>query len=440
MKELHALAPEKLTNIVNSRLDSITTLKKQAGNENLFFSGTYAEHPPLTLRFSPPVITEKLAFRLDDAGPLALGGIAYTTANAATAKAVLVLGDSGAAEAIDLAGALPPDTDMFTTQEGQPPCAYLLFAEPVELASLTVINRQRQLWRNHGLSVSYTDARSQEYLLFAHRPLVTAFMHAFEASRSEYTGDATLCAAVKKLDTILLTLIYDAAPKTMSDLSIEDIALLTTIKLLVSQKIFFPREREITSHGIVRSFRFWSEKERINYLKDACDIIAALEQISPYVSFAYGSVLGFVREASGHIPHDTDHDLVILFPEGENSTYEDAYILVERHLTALGMELRGRDTNMLCTKVAGKRSGTTIDIFPGFYDEQGLARAHPTFLGKYLRLVEHFPVAKAHICGVACPIPHNAVDYLGTLFGKHWRTPLNSCFTAEHNSKLILGD
>lgn len=438
MQALHELPATTLDALLTARLQAINELKRQPEYAQLFFSGTYGGHPPLCLRFAQPVECTKICFRLqDEAEQLCLGGITLAPEEARQDKAVFSFSPEPPVFSATDAAVGQDITQAFSTSAGEAPRAYIHFAKPVRLAGMTVTNREKQLWRNHSLQISLTDAAGKEETVFEQAPLVSSFMAALAASRQEHPLAQNCVAAVQQLDTIFLTLIYDACPKAMADLNIDDVALLTKIKHRVSEAVFFPNEREITTHGIIRSFRFWSKDERVAYLSDAMDTISQLKHISPYVTFAYGSVLGFVRESDGHIPHDADHDMLVFLPEKDHENHLSALAYIEKQLQALGMQFAGREEEMLVTKVVGPRSGHDVDIFIALYDEDNFVSTQPLFLGKYLHMNMIFPTAEVTVCGLHCPVPRNAIDYLTATFGKNWRTPLNTCINAKHNEKLL---
>ncbi len=438
MKNLHVITQKALEELLDARISFMAELKERPEYDKLFFSGSYGGQRPLSLDCHPPITTRRLAFTLEGEGPLSLGGISVRTRKNGLPRAVLRLSSENGPLSTDFQCGVTVFPGIFTTGEGEAPRAYLEFSEPAAITGLTVTNRERELWRNHSLSIAYEDEEHVWRPLFSHGAQVEPYMEAVRASRYACSGDAAVLRAVETLDTILLTLMYDACPKNMMDLSISDIALLGIIKDHVSRKIFWPLEKEITPHGIIRSFRFWTETERMEYFRDAVDVVKLLEEISPEVIFVFGSVLGFVREQTCFIPHDDDHDIMIFYPESRFSSLDEAYTYTEEQMHARGLRLLRRLE--FVTKVAGPRSGKDVDVFVSLYDAQGLVAAHPYFRGKYLHMDMLFPVARSTIWGLKCNLPHNVVDYLTATYGAHWRTPLNSSFTSEHNRIHVEGE
>lgn len=438
MKNLHAITPKTLKELLDARISFMAELKERPEYDKLFFSGSYGGQEPLSLDFHPPVSTRRLAFALEGKGPLSLSGISVQTQENELPRAVLRLSSENGPASPDFQCGATVFPGIFTTGDGEAPRAYLGLSESSVITGLTVTNRERELWRNHSLSIAYEDEEHVWCPLFSHGALVERYMEAVRASRCACFGDTTVLRAVETLDTILLTLMYDACPKSMMDLSISDIALLGTIKDHVSRNIFWPLEKEITPHGIIRSFRFWPEAERMEYFKDAVDVVKRLEEISPEVIFVFGSVLGFVREQTCFIPHDDDHDIMIFYPESRFSTLDEAYGYTEEQMHKRGLRLLKRLE--FVTKVAGPRSGKGVDVFASLYDAQGFVTAHPYFRGKYLHMDMLFPAAKSTIWGLKCNLPHNVIDYLAATYGAHWRTPLNSSFTSEHNRIHVQGE
>ena len=67
---------------------------------------------------------------------------------------------------------------------------------------------------------------------------------------------------------------------------------------------------DFNAHGAKRTFRFWSNTERQNYLNRALDVINVLRSISDDICLGYGAILGHRREGR-LLQHDDDLDVLI---------------------------------------------------------------------------------------------------------------------------------
>lgn len=70
------------------------------------------------------------------------------------------------------------------------------------------------------------------------------------------------------------------------------------------------RKREWSSHGIKRTFRFWSEQEKQDYVGFSVDVVRCLQELNENASLGFGTVLGLVRDHD-LIPHDDDADVIV---------------------------------------------------------------------------------------------------------------------------------
>jgi hypothetical protein len=177
------------------------------------------------------------------------------------------------------------------------------------------------------------------------------------------------------------------------------------------------RHREWGNHGIRRTFRFWTEPQKADYIGLANELIAALTELTPQVTYGFGSVLGFVRD-SGFIPHDDDLDVLIAFP-ADGLTFEAAKQLVRTHLEPRGFTLHG---DYLSHFNVTKGELAAVDVFIGF-DEDAKVSWFPSRRGG-LKSSEVFPTKTIEICGLPCVVPADPERYLAVTYGDDWRHPI----------------
>jgi len=177
--------------------------------------------------------------------------------------------------------------------------------------------------------------------------------------------------------------------------------------------------REWTSHGIQMSFRFWAAREKSDYLAAAVEVIAALRELSPLVSFGFGFVLGVLRSGD-FIPHDDDIDVVVAFPRGaEPRRLSDLLARVREHLEAKGYRIAGDHFNHV--HVGRADWPHVFDVFVGFAEGDRVSW-FPSARGG-LALAQVFPTRDVVSHGVACPFPALPEQYLEVTYGPRWREP-----------------
>jgi hypothetical protein len=137
-------------------------------------------------------------------------------------------------------------------------------------------------------------------------------------------------------------------------------------------------------------------------------------RLTPYVTFGFGSVLGFVREGE-LIAHDDDMDLLVAFREEPDCCFKDAKMALRRHLVSDGFDVQNADypTHL---KVC------CVDVFVGFIEDNEVVSWFPSARGG-LFLSDVFPVTTKTVFDVPCRIPGNPERYLEVTYGKDWRNP-----------------
>lgn len=188
------------------------------------------------------------------------------------------------------------------------------------------------------------------------------------------------------------------------------------IRGFYSRNVLHNRELEWTGHGINRTFRFWSEEKKADYLRFTNRVLDHLDKRYD-VSLGYGSVLSIIRDED-LIPHDDDLDIIVSVNADDIITYNQALHDMNAYLEEADFRIHG-------DYVAHRHASDgvfTVDIFLGLQDGDYVSW-HPGPRNQLL-YDDVFPPSEANLFGQDCWIPRDPDRYLEVVYGKDWRTPI----------------
>lgn len=186
----------------------------------------------------------------------------------------------------------------------------------------------------------------------------------------------------------------------------------------VNTRVLYPRKLEWTSHGVRRSFRFWTPRQRQQYVDFTLDVIDALRELTGDVCLGFGSVLSVVRDHA-LLPHDDDLDVLIGFEPDRAATHADGRRLVRECLTGHGFIVSGEmHSYQWVTRPEG---GPRLDVFIGVFEDD-LISWYPGRRGALTRPMM-FPARQEEFLGRQVPVPHKPELYLEQIYGTGWVTP-----------------
>lgn len=188
-------------------------------------------------------------------------------------------------------------------------------------------------------------------------------------------------------------------------------------KAVINDTVLNNRSREWTIHGAKRSFRFWSQQEKVEYVELAARLAAELKELTPKVCFGFGAALATVRDGD-LIPHDDDLDLIVGFEDSTAASLSQGLRRVERFLRNRGWTVSGRHTAHRQAEIDGSNP---VDIFVGIFEGDTISW-YPGKRGSLDRKTM-YPTSEGTLLGVTCPLPRNPLIYLERVYGPGWRHP-----------------
>jgi len=315
----------------------------------------------------------------------------------------------------------------FHTKKDHNPWFEIRFAEPTQVRRVVVRNRNnRTSHRALGLQVRVLRADGRWATIYD-----CAERHAnFAKSVERIFGSVTDLTAQdgKRSDVItasglarILTKVYqrDYGPSLVRSLNQMDLSPASRAKFreATSSRVLKGRELEWTSHGVRRSFRFWSNGEKRQYVAHACDVVEDLQGLTKNVCFGFGSVLAAVRDGD-LIPHDDDLDIIVGFEPNEAPKIPDGLRVIERYLRKKGYQVIGDNAGH---RQVIRRPNKKVDVFVGVFEKDSI-----DWLPGHRGLLERqmiFPPKSIEFFGSCYPIPADPHRYLELVYGANWRVP-----------------
>lgn len=170
-------------------------------------------------------------------------------------------------------------------------------------------------------------------------------------------------------------------------------------------------------HGIRRTFRFYSDEEKADYLGLALEVIECLHDLSDNVCFGFGAVLGIVRDGD-LIGHDDNLDVIVGFEPGQATTLTEGKELIRECLAGYGYAISGNYVALY--HVARPGGGPKVSVFAGIFEGDAVSW-YPGKRGSLARGMV-FPPVHRELLGQRCPVPRGPEEYLPQIYGSDWAT------------------
>lgn len=316
----------------------------------------------------------------------------------------------------------------FHTKKEHRPWLEVRFREPVDIQRIRLRNRDNSTARRaRGLRVMVrTDAgrwctvhdgmdREQQFALR------TAQVH---GSLEDVTGEDGSSPAPASVGGDLARIVTQLHLREYEASLVRDLRLVQfseedrgRLRELVNARILHDRELEWTSHGVRRSFRFWSQEEKEEYVAFAMSVVEDLRSLTESVSLGFGSVLAIVRD-NDLIPHDDDLDIIIGFEPSKAATIAVGLQLIETALRNAGYVVSGTNT---AHRMVSRPGVKKVDVFVGIFEGDEISW-YPGHRGALSREIV-FPGTEVNFMGVDCAMPADPPGYLAAVYGPDWSTP-----------------
>ncbi|MEZ2220776.1 hypothetical protein [Rhizobium sp. RCC_161_2] len=189
-----------------------------------------------------------------------------------------------------------------------------------------------------------------------------------------------------------------------------------TIQRTVNEVYLLQRNLEWAKPGIMRTFRFWSEAEKKDYIAMASRVVGDLNKSGLNACLGFGSVLSFVRDRD-LMPHDDDLDIIVAMDQSIRS-FPAALDAIRGRLVDMGHEVSGDFLGHCHVVVAGD---IVVDVFAGIAEDE-----YVTWFPGPRRAIKRSDVyapIEARFLGVESLFPKNPYRYLELIYGHDWEKP-----------------
>ena len=177
-------------------------------------------------------------------------------------------------------------------------------------------------------------------------------------------------------------------------------------------------ERQLNAHGLKRTFKFWSNFQKENYLRGSKSLISLLKKKFPNTCIGFGAVLGLERDKD-LIDHDDDIDIIVALPLASVKNLPIALNLIASYLLKNGYKIEGVFFGHLWVRTL---LGDRVDVFVGLIEQDFKLSVYPS-ARKNLLYKDIFPTKDSILYNVKLPFPNSPQVYLCKTYGEQWQTP-----------------
>ncbi len=328
---------------------------------------------------------------------------------------------------------------MFHTEKSlQDNWVEIEFSNPVEMTSLVLYGRiDGSYMRSNCLAADVTDENGRTATVFDYQNILEENVET--VFRKLSANPVVFRFSAEQIELLCRILLFARNESFWNMktwlLQLEELGFASTMaKRYINEHILAGTKRQFTMNwGCQYTYNLWSQKEKKDYIKAGLDVISLIKPVTDNVFFAYGTLLGFIREPDQFIPHDSDIDIIVV---GKRSQFKDIHGLsmaVRSHLKAQGVVFAAEYDSGCHVKYHNSRR---FDLFFRLEDPDGNINIDPR-LGVYMDINECYPPLCIDVLGYPCPIPKNPFTFLEKIYGKDWRIPQDkNIYKKEHGESF----
>lgn len=301
------------------------------------------------------------------------------------------------------------------TRQEKSPWIELKFLQPIDVSAV-VINNRKDIWAARAVDMNVEVSDRSNRLIAFHEVSRTS---EFKTKSNEIADRFGMNYSqelkyIHNFISLLVSRKYQLAVTAYGKIPLKS---QSKIRELVNSAILNNLDLEWTSHGVRRSFRFWSEENKLEFISFSNEVIKDIRKVSPDICLGFGSVLGAVRDQD-LIAHDDDMDTIVAFKPSQVSTIKEGLRIIKNHLEPKGYAV----VDNFPTHCHVSKRGYKVDVFVGLYDESNAIGWYPSARGSLYRK-DIFPAKKTKLLGIDVYIPKNANKYLEATYSKDWTSP-----------------
>ncbi|MBM0204753.1 LicD family protein [Micromonospora sp. STR1s_5] len=288
---------------------------------------------------------------------------------------------------------------------------------PVFIERVEVHNREDEFAYRAWSAVLETSTDNLDWdLVFDHREREQRFL---ELARSLSIGGLPAASAPSVAEVILAALRSPAELTDRLDRLKHEFApeLRNVVARTLNADFMAGMGVEITTHGLTKTFRFWTDRDKDEYLFSATRIIKALDAGNHASFVSFGTLLGIVRDGD-FIPHDDDIDISVVVEAVSDDDLKGKMLVVRSSLQSAGLNCYG-DHDFHFHAAFGEAKPVDLFFMRRTGDSCFVRPARSARVG----LGQVFPLGKTTFRGVEVPVPADALGFLRHVYGDDWRTP-----------------
>lgn len=310
----------------------------------------------------------------------------------------------------------------FHTNKDDDPWVCVDLQDTFDLRRIEIFNRQDE-WASRAwkLAVEVSPDGTQWTEIYHYNQPLEMLGALLAYRRKHFPGQPPM--AIRELIDCLIPEVlvgaYNSAHKRLHSTTELGSLIKRRIMAAITGNILASRRLEWTNHSVLRTFRYWTNEQKANYLDFANRLNEQIISLGFDACLGYGSVLCIVREQD-FIKHDDDLDIIVSLPR-------DGYPTLGAGLEELFSRLKALDYRVTGDYATHRHvtdgTSTHVDVFIGFEEDQFVS----WFPGprKVLLKTDVFPGIRCSLFGIQCLIPRNPFRYVETVYGPDWMVPVS---------------